>query len=61
MGCAISNISTRFLKKAIDYVNRVKIFTYRTNKILLLFTQYKTTCLSVISSHCLAASPAIDV
>jgi len=28
---------------------------------LLLFTQYKTTCLTVISSQCLPASPAIDV
>jgi len=27
IGCVISNFSARFLKKAIDYVNRVKIFT----------------------------------
>jgi len=32
IGCVISNISDRFFRKTIDYVNRcVKIFTDRTN------------------------------
>ena len=32
-----------------------------TDSSLLLFTQYKTRCLTIISSHCLAASPAKEV
>jgi len=28
------------------------------DSLLLLFTKYKTTCLTIISIHCLAASPA---
>jgi len=28
---------------------------------LLLFTKYKTTCLTIVSIHCLAESPAKDV
>jgi len=30
-----------------------------TDSLGLLFTQYKTTCLSAISSHCVAALPAM--
>jgi len=32
--------------------------TFATSLLTLLFTQYKTTLLSAISSHCLAALPA---
>jgi len=39
----------------------VKAAALLKNSLLFLFTKYKTTCVTIISIHCLAASPAKDV
>jgi len=62
-----SNVVLCCVKKSLQRLGLIKIFqtcgsgSIAIDPLMLLFTKYKTTCLTIISIHCLAASPAKDV
>jgi len=55
------------VKRSLHRRGLIKIFqtsgsgSIAIDPLMLLFTKYKTTCLTIISIYCLAASPAKDV
>jgi len=49
---------TYSLKLTMDFSNLWKHWSIATASLMLLFTKYKTTWVTSISSHCLAALPA---